>query len=333
MIQNRIKQLSSCMNAGEYVVWRDRKLRKLFFPIKQLRLSLTVRGFRCFKRLVRTGIESRWNDESWLSLNTSGGICRSNCSIKIIIITEDLVHVWLSSPCSWVKSSTLWKSVQSLIHVQLFAIPWTAACQASLSITNSWSLLKLMSIKSVMPSNHLILCCPLLLPPSIFPSIRVFSNESVLRIRWPKYWSFIFSISPSNEYSGLISFRIDWLILQSKGLSRVFSNTTVLKHEFLLTQLCLWVHELMWIQVMKVKESESCSVLSNSLQPHVLYSPLNSPGQNTGVGRLSLVQESPLPRNWTGVSCTAGGFFTNWAIREAHYVSNFFSFTLLPLRT
>ena len=103
-------------------------------------------------------------------------------------------------------------SVQPLSHVRLFATPWTAACQASLSITNSRSLLKLMFIESVMPSNHLILCYPLLLPPSIFPSIRVFSNESVLRIRWPKYWSFSFSISPSNEYAGLIS-RIDWLDL------------------------------------------------------------------------------------------------------------------------
>ena len=95
--------------------------------------------------------------------------------------------------------------------VQHFATSWTAAGQASLSITNSWSLLKLMSIESVTPSNHLILCCPLLLLPSIFPSVRVFSNESVLRIRWPKYWSF--SISPSNEYSGLISFRFDWFDL------------------------------------------------------------------------------------------------------------------------
>ena len=104
-------------------------------------------------------------------------------------------------------------SVQSLGYVQLFATPRTAACQASCSITNSRSLLKLMSIESVIPSNHLILCRPLLLSPSIFLSIRVFSNESVLHIRWPKYWSFSFSISPSSEYSGLISFRMDWLAL------------------------------------------------------------------------------------------------------------------------
>ena len=116
-------------------------------------------------------------------------------------------------------------SVQSLSRVRLFATPWTAARQASLSITNSQSLLKLISIGSVIPSNHLILCRPLLLPPSIFPSIRVFSNESVLRIGWPKYWSFSFSISPSDEYSGLISSRIGLISLQSKGLSRVFSNT------------------------------------------------------------------------------------------------------------
>ena len=103
-------------------------------------------------------------------------------------------------------------SVQSLSCVRLFATPWTAGRQASLSITNSGSLLKLMSIELVMPSNHFILCCPLLLP-SIFPGIRVFSSESVLCIRWPKYWSFSFSISPSNEYSGLISFRMDWLDL------------------------------------------------------------------------------------------------------------------------
>ena len=104
-------------------------------------------------------------------------------------------------------------SVQSLSHVRLFATPWTTARQASLSITNSWSPPKPMSMESVMPFSHLILCRPLFLLPSIFPSIRVFSNESVLCIRWPKYWSFSFSISPSNEYSGLITFRMDWLDL------------------------------------------------------------------------------------------------------------------------
>ena len=103
----------------------------------------------------------------------------------------------------------LFISVHLFSHVQLFATPWTTARQASLSITKSWSLLKLMSIESVMPSNHLILCWPLLLLPSVFPSIRVFSNESAVHIRWPKYWSFSFRISPSNEYSGLLSFRMD----------------------------------------------------------------------------------------------------------------------------
>ena len=108
--------------------------------------------------------------------------------------------------------------VQSLSHVQLFATPWIVARQAPLSIMNSQSLLKFMSIESVMPSNHLILCLPFFCPPSIFPSIRVFSSESVLHIRWPKYWSLSFSISPSNEYSGLISFRIDWFdLLAAQG--------------------------------------------------------------------------------------------------------------------
>ena len=109
--------------------------------------------------------------------------------------------------CIW------FSSVQLLSRVRLFVTPWTTACQASLSITNSWSLPKLMSIELAMPSNHLILCRPLLLLPSIFPNIRVFSNESALCIRWPKYWSFSFNISPSNEHPGLISFRMDWLDL------------------------------------------------------------------------------------------------------------------------
>ena len=114
-----------------------------------------------------------------------------------------------------------------------FMTPWIAARQASLSITNSRSLLKLMFIELVMPSNHLILCCPLLLPPSIFPSIRVFSNDLVLRIRWPKYWSFSFSISPSYVYSGLFPLGwTGWISLKTKGLSRVFSDTIVQKPQF-----------------------------------------------------------------------------------------------------
>ena len=132
-------------------------------------------------------------------------------------------------------------SVQLLSGVRLFATPWTVARQASLSITNSQSLLKLMSIESVMPSNHLILCHPLLLLPSIFPSIRVSSNESVLRIRWPKYWSLSFSISPSSEHSGLISFRMDWLdLLAVKGTLKSLLQYHTSKHPFFGTQLSLW---------------------------------------------------------------------------------------------
>ena len=117
------------------------------------------------------------------------------------------------SVISWFTYCWSFSSVQSLSHVQLFATPWTAAHQASLSITNSRNLLKFRSIESMMPSSHLILCHPLLLMPSVFPSIRVFSNESALHIRWPKYWSFSFNINPSSEHSGLISFRMDWLHL------------------------------------------------------------------------------------------------------------------------
>ena len=119
--------------------------------------------------------------------------------------------------------------------------PMDATHQASLSISNSWSLLKLMSIELVMPSNYLVPCHPLLLMPSIFPSIRVFFSVPALHIRWPKYWSFSFSVSPSNEYSGLISFKIDWFdLLLSKGLSRVFSSTTVQRNQFTGTQPFLW---------------------------------------------------------------------------------------------
>ena len=124
-----------------------------------------------------------------------------------------VVIQWQSHVQQFVTPSVQFRSVQWLSHVWFFATPWTAVLQASLSISNSQSLLKLISIESGMPSNHLILCCYLLLPPSFFPRIRVFSSQSVLRIRWPKYWSFSFSISSFNEYSGLISFRMGWLDL------------------------------------------------------------------------------------------------------------------------
>ena len=150
-----------------------------------------------------------------------------------------LIHCW--------EMSKLVSSVQSLSCVQLFATPWTAACQASLSITNFRSLFKFMSMESVMPSNHFIRCCPLLLLPSNFPSIRVFSNESVIHIRWPEYWSFSFSIGPSNEYSGLISFRMDWLdLLAVRGtlkslLQHQSSKASILWHSvFFIVQLSHW---------------------------------------------------------------------------------------------
>ena len=144
-------------------------------------------------------------------------------------------------------------SVKLLSCVQLFATPWTTACQASLSNTNSQSLPKLMSILSVMPSNHLILCHPLLLLLSIFPSIRFFSNESVLHIRWPKYWNFSFSISPSNGYSGLISFRMDWLdLLDVQGtlkslLQHHSSKTSLLQHSaFFIVPTLTSIHDYDW---------------------------------------------------------------------------------------
>ena len=141
---------------------------------------------------------------------------------------ENVVHVY----------NGVLSSVQSLSPVRLFVTPWTAAPQASMSITNSQSPSKLMSIESVMPSNHLILCHPLLLLPSIFPSIRVFSNESVLHIMWPKYWSFSFNVSPSNKHPGLISFRMDWLdLLAVQGTLKSLLQHHILKHQFFSTQL------------------------------------------------------------------------------------------------
>ena len=156
----------------------------------------------------------------------------------IFVFLTTKIHICSLTPKEQEGRAFGFVVVQSLSPVWLFVTPWIAACQASLSISISWSLLRLMCIESVMPSNHLILCRPLLFPPSIFPSIRVFFDELALHIRWPKYWSFSFNISPSNEHPGLISFRKDWLIsLQSKGLSRMFSYTTVQKHQFFCTEL------------------------------------------------------------------------------------------------
>ena len=134
-------------------------------------------------------------------------LCTYNPTFEVVVVTK-----WDHVYKAFIQSLNI-SSLQSLSCVQVFATPWTAACQASLSITNFWSLPKLMSNESVMPSSHLILCHPLLLLPSIFPSIRVFSIESALHMRWPKYWSFSFNISPSSEHPGLISFRMDWLDL------------------------------------------------------------------------------------------------------------------------
>ena len=149
------------------------------------------------RRAAIHGVAKSW---TWLSYWT-----------ELNYLQNTLHEILQARILEWV--SVQFSSVQFFSHVRLFATPWTPARRASLSITNSWSLLKLVSIVLVMPSNHLILCHPLLLLPSIFPSIRVFSSESALCVRWPKYWSFSFSISPSTEYSGLISFRIDWFDL------------------------------------------------------------------------------------------------------------------------
>ena len=165
----------------------------------------------------------------WVAISSSRGSLRP----------RDRTHVsCISCVGRWVLYHwATWEGVQSLSHVWLFATPWIAARQASLSITNSRSSLRLTSIESVMPSSHLILCRPFLLLSPIPPSIRIFSNESTLCMRWPKYWSFSFSIIPSKEHPGLIPLEwTGWISLQSKGLSRVFSNTTVQKHQFFGTQ-------------------------------------------------------------------------------------------------
>ena len=153
--------------------------------------------------------------------------------------------------CTYLPIGMERSSVRSLSHIRLFATPWTAARQVSLSLTNSRNLLRLISIESVMPSNHLVLCHPLFVPPSIFPSIRVFSNESLLRIRWPKYWSFSFSNSPAKEIPGLISFRMDWLDLPAvQGtlkclLQHHSSKSSILWHSaFLIAQLSIYTWQL-----------------------------------------------------------------------------------------
>ena len=181
------------------------------------------------------GVESFYR-QNWVGV---GGVVTWRNSTVIPNSAIQLVFSGLTSIILIVFSS-----VQSLSHVQLFVTPWTIARQASLSITNSQSLHKLMSVELVMPSNHLILCCPLLLMPSIFLSIRVFSNESALRIRWPKYWSFSFNISPSSEHPGLNSFTMDWLdLLAVQGtlkslLQHHSSKVAILQHSvFLIVQL------------------------------------------------------------------------------------------------
>ena len=181
--------------------------------------------------------------------NTLQSFDSSDWLLVCFVLLQVLFGRWSGFGGAKEKDSSVFgfllNSVQLLSRVQPFMTPWSVARQASLSITNSWSLLKLMCIESVMLFNHLILCCPLLLLPSIFPSIRVLSNESVLGIRGPKYRSFGFSISPPTEYSGLISFRMTgWISLQSKELSRVFSNTTVQKHQFFGALPSLWSNSL-----------------------------------------------------------------------------------------
>ena len=169
------------------------------------------RGCRATGILIHCWWKCNWvvilRDSRTVSYKTKHGPLVQSSNHTPLYISKWVRNYVHPKTCIWMDISAL--SVQSLSCVQLFSTPWTAACQASLSITNSQSLPKLMSIESVMPSNHLILCHPLLLLPSVFSSIRVFSNESALRIRWPKYWSFSFNISPSNEHPRLISFRMD----------------------------------------------------------------------------------------------------------------------------
>ena len=168
----------------------------------------------CFRGWILPGGWQRRRATSWECPLSSLLLGVFSCGPKLVYYSSNKIL------------APLFSSVQSLSHVWVFTTPWTVACQASLYITNSQSLPKLTCIESVMPSNHLILCHPLLLLPSVFPDIRIFSNESTLHIRWPKYWSFSFNISPSNEHPGLISFRMDWLdLLEVQGaLNSLFQH-------------------------------------------------------------------------------------------------------------
>ena len=204
----------SCVVGRGCLLWLVVLLAKLCWPLPCFIL--------CFK--TKSACYSRYLLTSYFCIPIP---CDEKDIFLFLVLVLEGLEVFISS-------------VQSLSRVWTFVTPWTTACQASLSITNSQGLLKLMSIESVMPSNHLILCHPLLLLPSIFPSIRVFSNESALRIRWPKYWNLSFNMSLSNEHPGLISFRMDWLdLLAVQGTPRVLSNTTVQKHQIFCTQLSL----------------------------------------------------------------------------------------------
>ena len=203
-----------------------------------------------------TKVSSKWIKHLNLNLDTmkfseedtGRSLFDMNCSNIFFNPSPRIMEVKAKTNGTYLNSKAFAQqrkeSVQSLSHLRLFVTPWTAAHQTSLSITNSWGLLKLMSIELVMPSSHLILCHPLLLAPSIFPSIRVFSNESVLDIRWPKYWSFSFSLSPSNQYSGLTSIKMDWLdLLSVQGtlkslLQHHSSKASILQHStFFVVQL------------------------------------------------------------------------------------------------
>ena len=214
--------------------------------LRQLMFRLIPPGWDHHPCFSDKGSEAQENSGLWSGLHCQPWVsCDGNLDLSDPESTLPLpwgmekrswfILKWeIHSELSWVEFS----GVQSLSRVRLFAAPWTAAHQASLSITNSQSWLKLLSFESAMTFSHRILCHPHFLPPSIFPSIRVFSNESVLQIRWPKYWSFSFSISPSNEHPRLISFRMDWLdLLAVQGTLKSLPNTTVQKHQFFGTQL------------------------------------------------------------------------------------------------